>query len=512
MKKVIDFFKVSNFIFYFTIFIFILSLALIHNTIDMDYWARLLQGNAFWAFGDILRFDPFSYTKTHIWLDHEWGSSVIFAFIQNNFGFKGILIFRALVVFLIFFFIFKTLKINNSNYLFNIIYFPLMIVFAIPTIVESGLRCHFFTFLFFTIFIYILEHAKNSKKYKMLYFLPVLMLFWSNVHGGCVAGLGLLGMYAVGEFLNKNSFKHYLIVLMLAFFALFVNPYGIEYVKFIFMASIMERPFVTEWISPFAHPNIKFFLAYKIIYILNIIFVFAAFKMKYLKDWTKIIILAVCAYLSFKYIKNTPFFIFASIIFLYPFLNNLFKRYENKKIACIINTMIILFSIWTISKYPMKPILTQQPVQIAEFMKINNLQGNIFSPFDIGSYLIYKLFPNNLVYMDGRYEEVYFDETKKLADDFFKAGQNWDNVLKIKPEPDYIIIPSLALVDDYLAQNSEYTLIFSDSINNIYAKTSKLKEKYYLPVNDADYYNNQAFETNFSVENLKNKLSEKISR
>ena len=40
--------------------------------------------------------------------------------------------------------------------------------------------------------------------------------------------------------------------------------------------------------------------------------------------------------------------------------------------------------------------------------RINNMNGNILAPFDMGSYITYKLFPNNLIYMDGRYEEVYF--------------------------------------------------------------------------------------------------------
>ena len=71
-------------------------ITLANNTIDPDYWARLLQGNAFWLNGIIMKEDIFSYTKTHHWIDHEWGSSVVFSFIQNNFGFIGILLFGCL--------------------------------------------------------------------------------------------------------------------------------------------------------------------------------------------------------------------------------------------------------------------------------------------------------------------------------------------------------------------------------------------------------------------------------
>ena len=92
-------------IFYFFIIIILALETLANNTIDPDYWARLLQGNAFWDFGSIMKMDPYSYTQTHLWLDHEWGASVVFSFIQNNFGFTGILISKILLVFSIFFLI-----------------------------------------------------------------------------------------------------------------------------------------------------------------------------------------------------------------------------------------------------------------------------------------------------------------------------------------------------------------------------------------------------------------------
>ena len=131
------------------IFIILALQTLTYNTIDMDYWARLLQGNAFWELGHILKQDPFSYTQTHAWLDHEWGSSVIFSFIQNNFGFNGILFFRTLIVTSIFALIFLTIRLQTekNNHFLNISYFIFSMA-AMPTIVQSGLRCHFFTFLF----------------------------------------------------------------------------------------------------------------------------------------------------------------------------------------------------------------------------------------------------------------------------------------------------------------------------------------------------------------------------
>ena len=81
MKKLIlnDFFL--NILLTVSAFVFIFMNSVLYSAIDMDYWARLLQGNAFFELGHILKADIFSYTPTHIWLDHEWGSSIIFSFL-----------------------------------------------------------------------------------------------------------------------------------------------------------------------------------------------------------------------------------------------------------------------------------------------------------------------------------------------------------------------------------------------------------------------------------------------
>lgn len=440
--------------------------------------------------------DPFSYTNTHQWLDHEWGASVIFSFVHNNWGFLGILFFKTTLVFLIFFFIYKTIKLkvkSVNDYLILLLF--ILSSYALPTIVHSGLRCHFFTFLFFTIFIYVLEIVRLNKNYKLLLFLPLLMLFWCNIHGGCVAGLGLIAVYSIGEFLNKRNSLFYFLALILCLLVFFINPYGFDYVKFLFMASTMQRPFVTEWISPFFHYDWKFLIEFKIFYIIGLLYLLFSFK-KYKSDYTKYILLFVCAFVSFKFVKNTPFFVIASLIFFY---SDIFNEKIEKYNVPIFLSIIILFLYGTYelinSRYH---FLSQQPVKVVEFIDINKLTGNILCPFDMGSYVYYKLYPNNLVYMDGRYEEVYFDEQKENIDKFYNATADYDSILNEQIPPDYIIIPSDALVNDYMEKNGKYKMIYKDENEILYSSVSKLKKIYKLPKrNYYDYSLEEAFKTKF---------------
>ena len=498
MEKKLNSEKILGFFIHISSFVFIFMMTISYCAVDMDYWARLLQGNAFWQLGHILKIDPFSYTETHIWLDHEWGSSVVFSFIQKI-GYTAVLIFKSILVYLTFFFISKTInyKYKNRNRLFDIFLF-VSAVFAMPTITQSWLRCHFFTFLFFTLSLFILEIVRKEQKYKLLFLLPVLMILWANMHGGCVSLLGILLVYAAGEFLNKKHFAVYLYTFIACLAAMFINPYGIDYVKFIFMASFMNRPFVTEWISPFAHKEISFLTGFKLFYI------FAGFvllwNLKKIKtDYTKYIILIICAYLSFKYIKNTPFFIITSVIFLYEEILSFFKRIFSRlhiklninHTALLVCVLILLTSFFFIRKnmiYLLYPNLSLQPQKVVNFIKINELKGNILAPFDMGSYIAYKLFPNNLIYMDGRYEEVYYKRTKDLQDVFYNVSKNWEEILNTENKPDFIIIPYDARVNDFVTKRKDYRKIYQDSDNCLY---SKIDIKVQYKQNYPELYNHE---------------------
>lgn len=90
-----------------------------------------------------------------------------------------------------------------------------------------------FSFLLFTVFIYILELARKGKN-KPLFLIPFIVIFWNNIHGGVVSGLGLILMYLTGEFLNKNPIKKYIITLLTSMAALFINRGDLIYQIFIY--------------------------------------------------------------------------------------------------------------------------------------------------------------------------------------------------------------------------------------------------------------------------------------
>ena len=229
-------------VFYIIFFLFILGFCTTATNYDYDIWARLIVGMSVVQTGHVIKHDFLSYIPTHTWFDHEWGSGVIFYLTQHFFSSAGLLILQALLVFLIFFVITKIVELRGvkTTSAFNFLFYYFAFI-AMSQSLNEVIRCQLFSFLFFTIFLYILELARIGK-YKALFILPILMIFWNNLHGGCVAGIGLISLYIIGEFLNKKPVKKYIYALISTILVLPINPWGFEYLGFLLNATTNFLP------------------------------------------------------------------------------------------------------------------------------------------------------------------------------------------------------------------------------------------------------------------------------
>lgn len=512
--------KLKPIIFYTVLFLFIL----VHNTTlvgyDYDLWARLIAGMGFVQTGHVLKQDFLSYTPTHTWFDHEWGSGVIFYLTQHFFGATGLLILQSILIFLIFFIITKIVELRGvkttSAYNFLFYFFALG---TINYIFENPIRCQLFTFLFFTIFIYILERARKGigKDIHLIISLPILMLIWNNLHGGCVSGIGLIVIYIVGEFLNKKPLKTlypYIFALTLSLLVLPINPWGIEYLTFLFKANTMPRPNVTEWWGLFCRFNTHNFIELKIT-LAVLLLIESGFALKGIIakkfdfDKTKYLLLTITLFLAILHVKLIPLFVITATCFLYDdfytAFNFITKNFFVKKWVALIKDIIVYVVILSVLLINIKvrkldPVIDFEsyPISSIEFVKINNIKGNLLINFPFGSYASYKLYPNNKIFIDGRYEEVYYDFMLPLLKKFYLVNKNWDEILKRFP-PDIMILEKYYPIYQTLQKSKEWSLVFDkDKSFGVFVKTKNLKPHYKNPSTNLDYYKKTLFDTNIN--------------
>lgn len=499
-------------LFYFTLFLFVLAICLNADKFDYDLWARLIAGMGVVDGGHVLKADFLSYTPVHVWYDHEWGSGVVFYLFLKYFGPFSLIILEWLLYSGIFVVISRIIKIREQASPYNILFY----IFPIMALVENfnnPVRCHLFSFFLFTLFIYFLEYARKRGKNFGLWLIPPIIIIWTNTHGGVVSGIGLLLMYAVGEFLNRKPFKKYLITFAVSAPLTLINPWGFDYVKFLLMANTMKRPDIIEWWGIFSKFHMFKQIMFKL-FMLGVIVIEGAKFVKIsktaenLKTWyenldkTKIILLLSTAYLAVKHVKLLPFFVITGTIFGYE---DFFKLIKNSKLPKIkegiIYTAILVISLLPlcVKKYKIPLNTSVYPVKEVEFIKINNLKGNILANFGLGSFVSYKLYPNNLIFMDGRYEEVYFDYMVPLLKKFCLVLPGWYEIYEKFP-PDIILIEDVYPVFAALDKSEEWVKVYKGEHFGVFVPRTKVKKSYKLPPDDRNYYLKTLFDTDIKFE------------
>ena len=481
---------------YIILAIFCLFLACLSTNYDYDLFARLIVGERFIEQG-ILPFQDFlSYTPTHPWYDHEWGSGVVFYLLIKYLGAFGLLLFQAVMMFLTAVFVIKTQELQKHAYPVSLIFMSVFLTLYLKLNPEL-VRCQLFSFLFFSIFLFILEGTRREKfkgKFKnLIWLIPPLVILWNNVHGGVVSGLGLIAMYCAGAILEKKQWKRYLIVLILSALFLVINPYGIKYLDFLFSAATKQRTYIVEWWPFYASRHILYYLPPSLFAVFCFIISFIR-KQKF--DITKTIVLAVTLYMGLAHVKLLSLSVIASAALCYNDIVHVFikiKKPLQKLEMCFYPAIIILaFMIPMFSPFMPRANLDKFPFYEIEFLKINQIKGNIAVPFGLGSYASYKLYPDNLIYMDGRYEEVYNDKEFLTLRNFELVETDWQNLFTNYPTE--ILMPRKNS-DVYIVLKStpEWIHVFDGRICGIFVKKGMEKFSYYQPEYDISYYRKTMF-------------------
>lgn len=503
--------KLQPILFYIVFFLSLFALNLISDNYDYDLFARLIVGKCFMQTGQVLKHDFLSYTPTHTIFDHEWGSGIIFYLAQHYFSYFGLLLLQIIILFVIFFIITKIVKLRGvettTPYNFLFYFFASS---AFMQVFYQPIRCQIFSFLFFTLFLYILELARKGEN-RPLFTIPFLMIIWNNLHGGCVAGIGLIAMYIIGEFINKKPVKKYIIVFLLSFLVLPINPWGIDYLIFLLKANTMHRTNILEWMGLFS-PQYKYiYLEFKyfvsIILLFEVGYIIKSIKSKsFVFDATKYLVIITTLFLAVQHIKLIPIAVIAMSAFLYDDFYTFFNfitRGTFNKIAPVKDILVYIIAIIlifiNIRKTHIGPFLdfNKFPVLAIEFIKINGIKGNLLTNFELGSYASYKLYPNNKIFMDGRYEEVYYDFMNPMLDRFMLGGDTQNELLKTFP-PNLILLYKECGVYGLLLNNPDWVQIFTDNRFALFIERKNLGKTYKIPSRDIDYYKKTLFDTNIN--------------
>lgn len=389
---------------------------------------------------DVLSKNVYSYTTPdHPFANHHWLSAVFFFLLFKTIGFSGIVIFKIILFAIIFSLLFYVATRKAD--------FWLVALFSVPTLLiligRSAARPEMFSYLFIVLYLYIFYLFEKNPDSKKIFWLIPLQLLWTNTHLFFIVGILLVGGFLFERIVlnykiikqDKSTLKLG-IVFVCMLFSIFMTPYGFGgAIRSLqvntsdeFPISSSETQSISEFNSTFpAEDNIPIAMFPYMALLLGLSFLIRHKKGISLNNIAPFYFLASVGtiVLSFNIIRSLPMFGLMFLPAVSSNLNNIFLEIKSHiatksiKISRLFKiTSIVIFCVFliyltffarkTISPYAEFGIgLTPRSTDMGNFLTENKISGPVFNDTDIGSYLIYYLYPEEKVFVDNRFGDAY---------------------------------------------------------------------------------------------------------
>ncbi|MBV9613260.1 MAG: hypothetical protein JO091_12365 [Acidobacteriaceae bacterium] len=202
---------------------------------DGDTGWHIRTGDWIWQHRAVPAIDLFSFSKPQQpWFAWEWGWDTIVSAIHSSAGLAGVVLVNAIFLGLVAALLYRLILRRARNEAAAVA-FTLLAVCA--TMMHWLARPHLVSWIFVLVFSHVIASAEDGER-RGLYVLPVLMLFWTNLHAGFPVGILLLVASGVGAAIEAAledggrwraaaaNARPYLLSALGCLAASFVNPYG----------------------------------------------------------------------------------------------------------------------------------------------------------------------------------------------------------------------------------------------------------------------------------------------
>lgn len=423
---------------------------------DPDLFARTAVGRLFETNGGVTDQDPFAFTPLKDrFIDHEWLAGVLFYRIAELGGEWGLLLFNVLGMILMVLLIVRA-QHERAEASFGWSAITLVHVFGAWV---SIVRSRAFTMLGVSLLLFALVRWRNGRP-AWLWLLPPWFLVWTNAHGGYVAGLGLLGAATAAATLAGPRKALPLWACLAACFAVtFVNPYGLDYWRFILEATSMERTGILEWQS-LRGWQIGLVAVVGSIYLAGValrwrterpapetigmlaVSVWAAADSQRLLNF---LLLTLAVYGAAEYRAVT-----AAAGRMLPTAYRSAARNLSGVAAMVLLVIGTSLSGWYLIRFADRGLgYAEYPVGAVDWLERHGAGGRVLTHFNHGSFAIWRLYPLYQVAIDGRYEETYPQETMDMAWLALQPTEPGHAAALRAVDPDYIVVPGVSWARDF---------------------------------------------------------------
>lgn len=399
---------------------FALALLCFRPIADYDVWYHVETGEWIARHGRVPKADPFSFTKQgERWVAHEWLSQLsMYAVYRLGVrpSFAPLLAWKTALVLLCFFLVYQRCRRLGAGLNSTAAAIFLAALLASSSFTE---RPHLYGLLFFSLLLYLLEHRRVTP-----WRLALLSAVWVNLHS---SHLLLYPMLLLHGYCLRRPLRETAAAVAACLAASLVNPWGPYALVYPFTVAFHPAHLqnILEWQSPDFH--LPQMLLLELGLMLPVFFLHRHARSE-LGRYPLFLYLLV-GHLSLQSVRHIPLFAVA----MAPFFAKALSAHEKPQGLVIVHplhtVLLVLFALVMTFHLPAgeKPgaFLQQQafPVQAVEFLRKRQLSPHLLTTYDWGGYAIFHLYPDYLVFIDGRMD-LYADDVLKDYLDLVRAGEN----------------------------------------------------------------------------------------
>jgi hypothetical protein len=411
------------------------------STVDPDLWGHVVFGQQMLKTRAVERVEIYSWTVNgQEFINHEYGADLILGGTHLLLGGTGLLLLKIAIGLLTFG---LALRLGSKSLRWPQSAIALALGAVAVTEISYGFaaRPQIFTALGLAIELLLLRRIHEGRHWWALA-LPVLFMIWINIHGGALAGVGLLGL-AAGSSTLQMLWQHRrrtgataielpacriafrtVVALWLAVLgvlaSLCCNPWGPALVRWLVQSVLWFRPEIEEWNpTPFGWDHAAAF-------ILIAVSIFAWAASRRPRQFWELAVCGAFAVLALRSVRNAPLFAIVALALVPPHLADALARFRNhfaglfelarqrpfQKLAPgFLGIASIAIAIATFTLHKEHPLTmevprSRYPTGVIEFVRNHQLEGKMLNFFDWGDMIIFQL-PNCAPSIDGRLDACY---------------------------------------------------------------------------------------------------------
>lgn len=412
----------------------------IKRAVDPDFWWHLRTGELVFDSG-IPRHDVFSWTAAgRPWVAHEWLSEAIIYAVESLLGYIGnVALFDAAAVgaLLLMYALARSLGAGTRILVLLMLLSVAIFAFAI------AVRPQIFSWLLFAVFVFTLERDYQGTR-APFWLLPALMALWVNLHLGFVYGIVVVAIW-IASLLSARArsasvdLRRPLLIGGACLLATLLNPHGPDILlyPYRYIEDRHSLTLISEWQRPSPlNPRLFPFFA-------GVALIAWSLLSKHRPSLFLFLVSVVAVALALQASRNLPYVGLLLLPVAGPTIARKWRAASNASdartsmsvskatvtVGALVCAVVVLAMQLGNSLSLSHPDPRSYPAAGAEYLRANLGERRLYNDYTWGGYLIYTLYPDVPLFVDGR-SDFY---RSRIVEDYAAIGRlqpNWEELMR----------------------------------------------------------------------------------